>query len=248
MTKIVLQKALAQAGVASRRHAEEMIIAGRVWVNGEPARKLGARVDVAKDKITVDKKSLVFDTELVYFLLNKPAGVVATTSDTHRRDTVVDMIPTKERIVPVGRLDINTTGLLILTNDGDLVYKLTHPKFENEKEYEALIQIPQTWDKARLMEMLKRFVQGVRITGGFITSPAAAKIISQKTNDRYFVSLTIHEGHKHQVRQMINAIGASVVELKRTRMGTISLGDLPVGQWRKLAAEEIQELKKSTAA
>ncbi len=244
---IVLQKALAQAGVASRRHGEEMILAGRVWVNGEAARKLGTRVDVAKDKITVDKKPILFDTELVYYLLNKPKGVVATTSDTHRRDTVVDMIPTTERIVPVGRLDINTTGLLILTNDGDLVYKLTHPKFANEKEYEALIQVPQTWDKARTAEMVKKFVQGVYITGGFKTSPAKVSIISQKTNDRYLVSIIIHEGHKHQVRQMINAIGASVVELKRTRMGTMLLGDLPVGQWRKLNAEEIQELKKSTA-
>ncbi len=245
MPRVVLQKALAQAGIASRRHAEELILAGRVWINNRQVRKLGTRVDVAIDKIIVDKKPLSFKTELVYFLLNKPAGVVATTSDTHKRLTVTAMIPTKERIVPVGRLDINTTGLLLLTNDGDLVYKLTHPKFENEKEYEALIQIPQTWDKPRLIEMLKKFVQGVYITGGFKTSPAKVKIISQKTNDRYYISIIIHEGHKHQVRQMINAIGASVVELKRVRMDSLSLGELPVGQWRKLTAEEIAALKKS---
>lgn len=242
--RIVLQKALADAGVASRRAAEAMIVAGRVWVNGARINKLGTRVDPAIDKITVDKKPVSQKQELVYFLLNKPVGVVTTARDTHRRRTAVELISTKARIVPVGRLDINTTGLLLLTNDGDLVYRLTHPKFEHPKEYEVLIQIPHSWDPDYLKKASKKLAQGVRLSDGVISAPAEVKILEQRSNDRFLISLTIHEGRKHQARQMINSIGADVVELKRVKMGPIVLGDLPIGKWRALTSEEINLLKK----
>ncbi|OGY92251.1 MAG: hypothetical protein A3H70_03355 [Candidatus Komeilibacteria bacterium RIFCSPLOWO2_02_FULL_48_11] len=242
MTKIVLQKALALAGVASRRRAEGLITAGRVKVNGQLVTKLGSRVALEADKITVHGKPLLFEPK-VYFLLHKPAGIVSTARDDRGRKTVVDLVPSKERLVPVGRLDVNSTGLILLTNDGELTYELTHPKFEHDKEYEALIQVPHDWDKKRVEAALKKFVHGVRLAHGFKASPAQAKILNQKSNDRYWVSITLHEGRKHQVRQMINSIGASVVELKRVRMGPINLGDLAIGKYRPLTEAEIKLLK-----
>lgn len=241
--KIVLQKALALGGVASRRAAEGLITAGRVKVNGALVTKLGSRVDVEADKITVAGKPLSFERK-VYFLLHKPSGIVSTARDDRGRQTVVDLVPSRERLVPVGRLDVNSTGLLLLTNDGELTYRLTHPKFEHAKEYEALIQVPHDWDIKSVENALKKFVHGIRVAHGFKTSPAQAKILSQKSNDRFLVSITLHEGRKHQVRQMINSIGASVVELKRVRMGPIKLGDLAIGKWRQLTELEIASLKK----
>lgn len=241
--KIVLQKALALSGIASRRAAEGLIIAGRVKVNSRLVTKLGSRVDVEADKITVTGKPLIFERK-VYFLLHKPSGIVSTARDDRGRQTVVDLVPSQERLVPVGRLDVNSTGLLLLTNDGELTYRLTHPKFEHEKEYEALIQVPHDWDIKSVEAALKKFVHGVRLVGGFKASPAQAKILSQKSNDRFLVSITLHEGRKHQVRQMIDSIGASVVELKRVRMGPIVLGDLGIGKYRPLSEEEIKLLKK----
>jgi len=238
-----LQKALALAGLASRRAGEGLITAGRVKVNGRVVTKLGSRVDIASDKITVNNKLLAFEPK-VYFLLHKPLGVVSTARDDRGRGTVVDLVPSRQRLVPVGRLDINSTGLLLLTNDGELTHELTHPKFEHEKEYEALIQVPHDWDKKTVEGALKKFVHGIRLVGGFKASPAQAKILNQKSNDRYWVSIILREGRKHQVRQMIDSIGASVVELKRVRMGPIKLGDLAVGKYRALTEEEIKLLKK----
>lgn len=243
MSSIVLQKALALAGVASRRAAEGWITTGRVKVNNRLVTKLGSRVDIEADKITILGKPLSFERK-VYFLLHKPAGVVSTAKDDRGRKTVVDLAPSQERLVPVGRLDVNSTGLLLLTNDGELTYKLTHPKFEHEKEYEALIQVPHDWDKKSVEVALKKFVHPMRLVGGFKASPAQAKIISQKSNDRFLVSIILHEGRKHQVRQMIDSIGASVIELKRVRLGPIVLGDLGIGQYRPLTEAEIKLLKK----
>jgi len=243
MAKIVLQKALALGGVASRRAAEGLITAGRVKVNGRLITKLGSRVDVEADKITVNNKPLAFERK-VYFLLHKPAGIISTVRDDRGRRTVVDLVPSQERLVPVGRLDVNSTGLLLLTNDGELTFKLTHPKFEHEKEYESLIQVPHDWDIKSVEAALKRFVHGVRLVGGFKASPAQAKILSQKSNDRFLISIILREGRKHQVRQMIDSIGASVVELKRVRMGPIVLGNLGVGKHRALTEDEIKLLKK----
>ena len=244
MKKIVLQKAIADAGVCSRRAAEELIRDKRVKVNGKVAAKLGERVDPEKDQIAVNGKLVSKPEDKVYYLLNKPKGVLSTVRDEHGRKTVLDLIKVNKKVVPVGRLDSDTTGLLILTNDGDLVYELTHPKFEHEKEYQALIQIPQYWAEDKLKDALKRMERGVKVAGDFKTSPAKVRVIGQKTNDRYLISVTIHEGHKHQVRQMIDASGLTVVDLKRVRMGSLNLGALPEGASRELTAREVGLLKK----
>jgi len=242
MSNIRLQKIIADAGTCSRRKAEDLIRDRKVRVNGEMA-KIGQSADPEKDEIIVDKKK-ISQEEKIYFLLNKPVGVVSTVSDEQGRESVVDLIKTNKRIVPVGRLDSSTAGLLILTNDGDLVNKLTHPKFEHEKEYQALAQIPHDWNEARLKDAIQKMKSGVKIADDFRTSPAKVNIISQKSNDRYLLSITIHEGRKHQVRQMIDAVGMSVVALKRVRTGSLVLGDLKEGEYRELSEREVSELKK----
>lgn len=242
MPGIVLQKALSAAGVASRRAAEKMILAGRVSVNGRIIKKLGTRVDENRDRVAVGGKEIKRPDQAVYFLLHKPKGVLSTVRDDRGRKTIMDLVPSKERVYPVGRLDAVSSGLMLLTNDGDLAHKLTHPKFEHEKEYEVLIQAPHDWSEDSLKAAIKKFERGVNIIKGFKTSPAQTRIIKRVSNDRWLVGLVIHEGRKHQVRQMINAVGASAVELKRVRMGSIRLGDLPVGQSRALTAQEVENL------
>lgn len=243
MPVMVLQKALAQAGVASRREAEKMIASGKVSVNGKIITKLGSSVDLDKDTIAVNGIMMARPANWVYFLLNKPTGVLSTAKDDRGRRTVVDLIKTDCRIVPVGRLDMDTTGLLILTNDGDLVYRLTHPKFENEKEYAATIEIPKIWRENKLHIQLKRLEAGIRIEGNFRTSPAKVKIFKKVKSGQCAVSITIHEGRKHQVRQMLNSIGVSVMSLKRVRIGSLTLDDLALGQYRSLNTDEVKRLK-----
>ncbi|MBI1961719.1 MAG: rRNA pseudouridine synthase [Parcubacteria group bacterium] len=243
MGGVVLQKALADAGVCSRRAAEALIARGRVKVNGCVVTKLGTRVDVARDVIAVDGAEKRPEGQKAYFLLHKPLGVLSTAADDRGRKTVLSIVKTHERVVPVGRLDVDTTGLLILTNDGDLVYELTHPKFEHEKEYEAVVAVPGGWSAGLLKKALQRLEAGVNITTGK-TSPAKARLIKKVGTHRYLVSITIHEGRKRQVRQMIDAVGMSVVGLKRVRMGPILLGTLPEGKYRPLTEKEIQLLKK----
>ncbi len=243
MGRVVLQKAIADAGIASRRAAEKLISDGRVRVNGAVVTKLGTRVDVRRDRITINGKPLAHEGREVYVVLHKPKGVLSTAADDRGRKTVLDIVKTPERVVPVGRLDIDTTGLLILTNDGELVYEFTHPKFEHEKEYEAIVEIPGNWGAGLLKKGLERLARGVFITTGK-TSPAKARLIRKIGAHQYLVSVTIHEGRKHQVRQMINVIGASVVSLKRVRMGPIELGALREGAYRALTAEEIASLKQ----
>jgi len=243
MSQIVLQKAIADAGIASRRASEELISSGKVKVNNEVMTKLGTRVDPEKDTIEVNGKVLNKSEEKVYFILNKPKGIVSSANDDRGRETVVDLIDTDKRIVPVGRLDIDTTGLIILTNDGDLVHKLTHPKFENKKEYEAIIQIPQDWDEEVLERVIKKMEKGVKIANDFETSESKIIIIDKKSNDRFRISVTIHEGHKHQVRQMIDVAGMTVVDLRRVRVGSLGLGTLFEGSYRELTNQEVIELK-----
>ncbi len=238
----VLQKVIAASGLASRRAAEKLIKAGAVRVNGRLATRLGTRV-AAPEEITVSGRPLPTAAPGAYFLLHKPKGVVSTVRDDRGRKTVISLVPIKERVVPVGRLDINSSGLLLLSNDGELVYKLTHPKFEHEKEYEVLIQAPHDWKKENVKNALFRWRQGVRLADGVKSRPARSAIKEQISNDRYLVSITIHEGRKHQLRQMVNAIGATVVELKRVAMGPIALGNLAEGEWRELTKEEIKQLK-----
>jgi len=244
--EIRLQKAIADSGVCSRRSAEELIIKGQVFVNKKKA-SLGMSVDCEKDEIFVNGKKIKFE-EKVYFALNKPKGVISTASDDRKRKSVLDIVKCDKRIYPVGRLDRDTIGLLILTNDGELVNVLTHPKYGHEKTYIAIIQVPHRWEDKDIKKAISKMEKGVRIADGFKTSPAKVSILERVSNDRHSLSITIKEGHKHQVRQMINACMMTVVSLKRVKFGPIELSDLEEGQYRALSEKEISLLKELAQA
>lgn len=227
-----LQKVIARAGVASRRAAEDLINAGRVTVNGETAH-IGQKVDAVADEIMVDGSLLPSPAGHVYYLLNKPSGVVSTASDTHGRRTVVDLVPTQPRVVPVGRLDAETTGLLILTNDGDLTHLVTHPSSGIEKRYRVTV------DGRVTSEECLRLMDGVVLEDG----PARAhhaRILESGVSSTLSIVLT--EGRKREVRRMMEALGHSVTALHRTSVGPIHDRDLDEGQWRHLTEEEVAAL------
>jgi 23S rRNA pseudouridine2605 synthase len=227
-----LQKVLARTGLASRRACEELIAEGRVTVNGEVAI-LGRRVDQANDVIEVDGGLVPVAPGLVYYLLNKPAGVVTTAADTHGRPTVVDLVPTEPRVFPVGRLDAETEGLLVLTNDGALTHRLTHPSFGVEKEYVVEVEGGTPPPAA-----LRRLREGIDLGDGEPpTAPAKVAAI-----DPGVIRITIHEGRNRQVRRMCEAIGHPVVRLVRTRIGPIADRRLKPGEWRLLEAKEVRAL------
>ena len=204
-----LQKYLAQCGVASRRKCEELILQGRVQINGVTVTELGTKINPEKDKIKFDGKDVKQSQKLVYILLNKPIGYVTTADDQFGRDTVLDLVKVKERIVPVGRLDMYTSGALILTNDGDFVYQVTHPKHEIEKTYTVTIKgIVQNNEVEQLRS-------GVKIDD-YITKPARVKILKTDTEkDISRLEITIHEGKNRQVRKMCEAIGRKVFALQQ---------------------------------
>ena len=237
MEEIRLQKYLAEAGIASRRKCEEYITAGRVKVNGKIINELGTKVSPEKDEIYFDDKKIENKEELVYILLNKPIGYVTTAKDQFNRDTVMNLIKIKERVVPVGRLDMYTSGALLLSNDGNFVYKITHPKHEINKTYTVTLKGIITKEDVEKLE------KGVDI-GGYTTKPAKVKIL--KTDIEKNISrleITIHEGKNRQVRKMCEAIGKKVQALHRTKIGNISVKTLKIGQWRYLTKKEIEELK-----
>lgn len=238
-----LARYLAHAGVASRRHAEILIEAGRVRVNGQVVTTQGARIDPERDSITVDGKPVQFTAKPLYILLHKPAGYVSTASDPQKRPTVLDLLPSEERrqrVYPVGRLDIDTSGLLLLTNDGDFALHLTHPRYSMEKHYAALVK---GYPPASALNALRRGVEIAEDNGAhFKTSPARVRI-SKQSGANCWLSLTIHEGHKRQVRRMLAAVGYPVLELVRTGIGSLELGDVPVGKWRYLIDEEVSRLR-----
>lgn len=229
-----LQKVLARAGIGSRRICEDLIAEGRVQVNGEVAI-LGRRVEVDADIIEIDGALVPVAPGLVYYLLNKAAGVVTTAADTHGRPTVVDQVPAEPRVFPVGRLDIDTEGLLILTNDGELTHRLTHPSFGVEKEYLAEVQGAPTPAEVR------RLREGVELDDG-LTAPAQASLVSPTV-----LRITIHEGRNRQVRRMCEAVGHPVVRLVRTRVGTLTDRRLKPGQWRPLTADEVRALARAVS-
>lgn len=234
---IRLQKYIADCGVASRRGAEELIKAGRVKVNGEIIREMGVKVDEENDVVEFDGQRLKQQNKLVYIMLNKPEGFVTTVSDDKGRDTVmhlVEEIPV--RIYPVGRLDYDTEGLLLMTNDGDLTYKITHPKNNIEKTYEAEI----TGNIG--MDTLIKLRSGVWIDG-VKTSPAKVEVIGA-TRLGTKVRITIHEGRNRQVRKMFESVGCIVKRLKRTEEAGLKLGHIPLGRWRRLTESEVNMLKK----
>lgn len=214
-----LQKFMSQAGVASRRHAEEMIKAGKVKVNGKIVKELGTKVDPDKDKIQVEGKNVRRPQNFIYVVLNKPKRYITSRNDPRKRKTVYELLPPelKNVVWPVGRLDFNTEGLLILTNDGDLTQQFSHPSFEHEKEYEVIL------DKELSAGRIEK-LEGGMIIDGKKTSPAKIKTAGTT------VYMTIHEGINRQIRKMFGELGYSVRNLKRIRVGKLKLGNLPVGK------------------
>jgi 23S rRNA pseudouridine2605 synthase len=229
-----LQKILARAGLGSRRTSEALIAAGRVRVNGEVAR-LGDRADPETDRIEVDGAVVGVRAGLVHYLLNKPAGVVTTASDPHGRPTVVGLVPAEPRVFPVGRLDADTEGLLLLTNDGELAHRLTHPSFGVEKEYMVEVEGRPT------RGVLRRLREGVDLEDGR-TAPARASLVGDR-----LLRITIHEGRKRQVRRMCDAVGLPVRRLVRVRIGPVTDRRLAPGQWRPLEQEEVRALERAAA-
>lgn len=230
-----LQKVIAHAGVASRRKAEELITQGRVTVNGKAIKELGTKVG-PNDKIEVDGVPLERE-EPVYFMLYKPRGVISAAKDDKGRKTVVDFFPhVEERIYPIGRLDYDTSGLILLTNDGEFANLLTHPKYEIDKVYVAKIKgIPPR-------EKIRQLQRGIMLEDGK-TSPARAKVLSiDKGKQTAIVELTIHEGKNRQVRRMFEAIGHPVLKLKRERYANLDLRGLNAGEARELTAHEVKQL------
>lgn len=230
-----LQKYLAQAQVASRRKAEEIILEGRVEVNGQIVDTLGVKVDDEKDIVKVDGKVVSENKEYIYIMLNKPEGCVTTAKDQFERKTVMDYLDIEERVYPVGRLDYDTSGLLLLTNDGDLTYKLTHPKHNVDKTYIATVE------KMPSEINMNKFRSGLIIDG---YKTAKAKIAIVKNSGKFInLKISIHEGHNRQVRKMCDAIGCPVKFLKRIAVGNLKIGSLEKGKYRLLTAEEIEYLK-----
>lgn len=230
-----LAKFLATAGVASRRASEAIVRAGRVTVGGEivrdPARDVGP-----EDAVALDGKPAVPVHVRVVYALNKPAGVVSTARDPQGRPTVVTLVPQTERLYPVGRLDIDTTGLILLTNEGELAHRLTHPRFEVEKTYRAVVGGPALGQRA-----LRALGEGVELEDGR-SAPARVRRISADT-----LEITIHEGRKRQVKRMCEAVGHPVRRLERVRFGPLELGDLPRGGWRRLSDGEVDALMDATS-
>jgi len=224
---------LARAGIASRRAADELIKAGRVTVNGEPGQ-LNTFVEGA-DRVEVDG-SPVAPQRLAYVLLHKPGGVVTTARDPQGRPTVVDLVPHESRVVPVGRLDADTTGALVLTNDGPLAHRLAHPRYGVEKVYEVEVEGEPT------EERLARLRAGVELDDG-LTAPARARRLGANR-----LELVLHEGRKHQVKRMCDAVGIPVRRLHRAAYDSVELGDLGAGEWRELTEEEVERLRAAIRA
>ena len=232
-----LQKYIAMCGKASRRGAEQMITDGRVRVNGERVVQLGTKVEIGADTVAVDGVELTAVKKKYYIMLNKPAGYLSTVSDDFDRPTVIDLLSEeiKTRIFPVGRLDYETEGLLLMTNDGDFAYRVTHPKFELGKTYVATVGAGLT------IAGLNKLRRGVRLEE-FKTSPAEVELLNSDAN-KAVVKITIHEGKNRQVRKMFAAVGNNVQELERIAIGEIRLGRTKEGHYRKLTREEIEYLK-----
>ena len=232
-----LQKYMALCGVASRRASEEMIASGRVCVNGCTVTEMGVQVDEECDRVTVDGEPICLEGEKHYLAYYKPVGEVTTVSDPEGRATVMDKFRDYPvRLYPVGRLDYDSEGLLLLTNDGDMMNSLLHPSHEVNKTYLARVS-------SRLEdENVRRLRQGVTLDGR-LTSPAQVRVVRYETFDTV-VLVTIHEGRYRQVRRMFEAVGHQVVSLKRVGFGPIQLGDLPRGQWRRLTDAEVKRLKE----
>ena len=236
MEEIRLQKYLANCGISSRRKAEELITSGKVSVNGKIVTELGTKINPKVDKVIYNGKEVKEESKHIYILLNKPIGYVTTAKDQFGRESVMDLIKVKERVVPVGRLDMYTSGALILTNDGDFVYQVTHPKHEIEKTYTVTIKGIVT------NEEVGKLRKGVKIDD-YITKEAKVKILKTDEEKRESrLEITIHEGKNRQVRKMCEAVGHKVLALHRSKIAGIGVKDLPLGKWRYLSKEEIKKM------
>ena len=239
MEEIRLQKYLAQAGIASRRASEELIMQGKIKVNDKIVTKPGTKIMPNVDKVIYNGKVIKLENKYIYILLNKPIGYVTTAKDQFNRNTVLDLVKTNKRLVPVGRLDMYTSGALILTNDGDFVYKVTHPKHQINKTYTVTIKGIIDEDK------LNKLKEGIKIED-YTTSPAKVRILkTDKEENISRLEITIHEGKNRQVRKMCEAIGYKVLALHRSKIGDIDVRDIPLGKWRYLTDIEIKKILKS---
>ena len=233
-----LNRFLARAGAASRRGADALIEAGRVRLNGETVTQLGTTIDPDSDVVELDGVAVTLPQSLTYIALNKPPGYVVTMSDPHARRTVADLVNgVPPGVVPVGRLDAGTEGLLILTDDGELAHRIAHPSYEIDKVYEVEA-------KGTLSEEERLRLEAGLMLDGRLTSPAAVRVISS-TARTTIARMTIHEGRKRQVRRMFELVGHPVTALKRTRVGPVELGDLPRGQWRYLTDDQLRALREA---
>ena len=244
-----LQKVLAHAGVASRRKCEELIVQGRVRVNGQVITQLGAKVDPTRDTIEVDGRPIVLE-EKVYILLHKPRGYLSDTRDFRGRPSALGLVPDGERLYPAGRLDARSEGLLLLTNDGELAHRLTHPRFQHEKEYLVLVVGRPT------EATLRRMREGVERDGQTLRADAVRRLErlgpqarshdwKEAPRGMTWLSIILHEGKKRHIRRMCAALGHPVRRLIRVRIGPLELGDLSVGEWRYLTDGEVKRLRSA---
>jgi 23S rRNA pseudouridine2605 synthase len=232
-----LQKILARAGLGSRRTCEELIRQGRVTVDGQTAQ-LGQKADPERERIIVDGKPIQLEHHHIYIALHKPAGVVCTTRDPQGRPTVVDLVPARPgvRLWPVGRLDLNSEGLILLTNDGELAHRLTHPRYEHTKEYEVCVEGHPDG------VTLERWREGVLLDGRR-TAPAQVELLPRKGN-RTWLQVVLREGRKREIRRVAALLGYPVHRLIRVRIGPVRLGDLKPGEWRYLTRQELEQIEK----
>ena len=231
---------MAQAGVASRREADKMIAEGRIKVNGQVVQVLGYKIDDEKDRVDVEGRRVEKEEELVYLMINKPPGYLVTLKDNFQRPTIQQLLPSlRKRVFPVGRLDYDSSGLLLLTNDGELAYRLTHPRFKVPKAY--LVKVKRDPDPSELTRLEK----GIYLDGKK-TAPAK---IAQIGGDpiKSLLKIEIYEGRKREVKRMFQAIGHKVLQLQRVNFGGLRLGSLKMGKWRFLTRKEIDSLKKQVA-
>jgi len=233
-----LQKFLANSGIASRRKCEEYILKGKVSVNGKIVDELGTKINPDKDVVKYNGKIVKKTDKKVYILLNKPIDYVTTVKDQFDRQTVLDLIDIPEKVVPVGRLDMYTSGALLLTNDGDFVYKVTHPKYEIEKTYTVTIRGIATQDDVKKLE------NGVKIDD-YVSGKAKVKILKTDEEKNFSrLQITIHEGKNREVRKMCEAIDKKVLALHRRRIGNLDVKNIEIGKWRYLNKKEVEELLK----
>ena len=240
MDEIRLQKFMADSGIASRRKCEEIILQGKVQVNGKLITDLGTKINPEKDVVEFENKIINNENKkYVYILLNKPIGYVTTAKDQFGRDTVLDLVKVKERIVPVGRLDMYTSGALILTNDGDFVNKVTHPSHEINKTYNVTVRGIVTDENVKALE------NGVIIDENYKTKPAIVKILKiDKEKKISRIQITIHEGKNRQIRKMCKAIDKNVLALHRAKIGELTVKNIPIGKWKFLNKNEMEKLIK----